>query len=204
MAPVAKRATASAICSTLSSKAARKKRKSRGICAQRGAMKATPSPDFLPTSNKRSFKYPTPPRNWITCSSGTPTCCIFGVHQIQLYPEFFFCHNCDEWNKSMLRVNKRHNLKRSARLCCMANHSSFYFPTHRKVIVKPMTPSCNNVSPSSVPHQLLDDEICESKISSGENSIPSSLSIHSLDDDVVMEVLPNMMKQDRLKDWELE
>jgi hypothetical protein len=172
----AKRGTASALCSTPSAKAARK-RKTGGICARRGATKATPSPEVILLCKKRSFKFPTPPRARITRSSGSPTCCTFGVNQIQLYPEFFFCHNCDEWDKRMLRVNKRHNSTRSERYRCTAGHTSFYFPTRPKAVTKRLSPTHHdpNNTPSSVPDvQVFDTQL--RNISPGDSSSPSSFS----------------------------
>jgi len=94
-----------------------------------------------------------------------------------LYPEFFFCHNCDEWDKRMLRVNKRHNSTRSERYRCTAGHTSFYFPTRPKAVTKRLSPTHHdpNNTPSSVPDvQVFDTQL--RNISPGDSSSPSSFS----------------------------
>jgi len=99
----------------------------------------------LSGATKRKFSFPSPPKARITRSRGSPTCCTFGRHCFELYDEFFFCSNCDEWDQRELSRVGRKDVKRPQQLSCTAGHTSFYFPTTRrkgfmKVSPTPVTP----------------------------------------------------------------
>ncbi len=89
----------------------------------------TPSLEKLP-STRRICVLPSPHTTWILQHKGTPTCCIFICNRCSLYPGFFCCHSCSEWDiqtqlpcrKVDLWPLKRH---------CTANHTSFLFPSDR-------------------------------------------------------------------------
>ena len=56
-----------------------------------------------------------------------PSCTDFGVDRKELYPGFYFCQQCDDWdnptfeNKRLKQTNKRYK--------CRAGHTSFIAPT---------------------------------------------------------------------------
>jgi hypothetical protein len=104
----------------------------RKNCMPSGITKTTPltpSPEKLPSS-RRTRLLPSPPTTRILRRKGTPTCCTFGRNRSSLYPGFFFCHNCSEWDvRSQLPCRKVDS--RPLKLRCTANHTSFMFPSDR-------------------------------------------------------------------------
>lgn len=86
---------------------------------------ATPSPERVPSKKLRLL--PSPPMTRMLRRKGSPTCSIFGLNRGLLYPDYFFCHNCDEWDTdSILGIKKKKSCP--AYLRCTANHTSFCFP----------------------------------------------------------------------------
>jgi hypothetical protein len=86
----------------------------------------TPSPEKLPSKKVRIL--PSPPTTRILRRKGTPTCSNFGLNRNLLYPEYFFCHNCVQWDTNSLLGIKKSKFH-PAHLPCTANHTSFVFPS---------------------------------------------------------------------------
>ncbi len=85
---------------------------------------ATPSPEKLPGKKQRLL--PSPPTVRNLRRKGTPSCCTFGCHRNVLYPGYFFCHNCSEWDPITATVQKSKRATKSTKV-----HSSthiVYFP----------------------------------------------------------------------------
>jgi hypothetical protein len=89
----------------------------------------SPSPKRVPVRQKK--RLPSPPMTRILRRKGTPTCCTFGRNRKAIYPNYFFCANCTQWDNEILRVRKTTISTRPNRLRCLASHSSFIFPTDK-------------------------------------------------------------------------
>ncbi len=99
---------------------------------------ATPSPEKLPSMKLRLLS--SPPQTRILRRKVTPTCCNFGKHRKALYPEYFFGHNCTDW-ETHAALGVKVKGSRPASLPCTANHTSFIFPSTKMSIY-----SCPNRS----------------------------------------------------------
>lgn len=86
----------------------------------------TPSPEKVPSRKVRIL--PSPPTTRMLRRKGTPTCSNYGSNRQLLYPEYFFCHNCEEWDTCSTLGIKKYKC-RPASLPCTAKHSSFVFPS---------------------------------------------------------------------------
>ena len=64
----------------------------------------------------------------LMCDGGLkPSCTDFGGDRKELYPGFFFCQQCDDWDNRQIENKK---LKQSSkRYSCRAGHKSFISPT---------------------------------------------------------------------------
>jgi hypothetical protein len=105
-----------------------RKRQERTISRQ---TPKTPSPDIL--APKKVRRLPSPPHTRVLRRKGTPTCCNFGKDHQALYPEYFFCHNCAEW-ETHATVGVKFKASCPAFLPCTANHTSFIFPSTKMSI----------------------------------------------------------------------
>jgi hypothetical protein len=77
----------------------------------------------------------TPPQRKRLRSDGRVTCCDFGRYRESFYSGqgFFFCSRCAIWDTEDPN-NVR--IKRTGRRACVANHTSFVFPTHLRINMK--------------------------------------------------------------------
>jgi hypothetical protein len=91
----------------------------------------TPSPEIL--ASKKVCRLPSPPHTRVLQRKVTPTCCNFGKDLQALYPEYFFCHNCAEW-ETHATLGVKFKASCPASLPCTANHTSFIFPSTKMSI----------------------------------------------------------------------
>jgi hypothetical protein len=94
-------------------------------------MPETPIPEKVLSKKVRCL--PSPPTSRMLRRKGTPTCSHVGLNSHLLYPDYFFCHSCTEWDTQLMLGIKGRKC-RPARLPCMANHASISFPSDKLVV----------------------------------------------------------------------
>jgi hypothetical protein len=65
-----------------------------------------------------------------------PSCLHYGIDRGTceiLYPDLFFCGNCEAYAEAMIHSSRKSLIKKeSARFKCQADHTSYIFPTTKK------------------------------------------------------------------------
>jgi hypothetical protein len=63
-----------------------------------------------------------------------PTCLVFGPFRETIYSDFF-CRNCKMYEDALMSGNHNRINRDYHHHCCTANHTSYFFPTHRLEIL---------------------------------------------------------------------
>ncbi len=66
-------------------------------------------------------------------STEKPTCCQYGPDRQLKFPGYFFCPNCSNWDNCYFCPTSK-NQRTSTRNACAANHTSWVYPTDKKLI----------------------------------------------------------------------